>query len=98
MSYREYRFKTNPLEERFARIWEEQNKQEHIVEYMLSDIPNIREHVDDGTQDKIAGMMQWLGSPVGQYFLSKALGFDVNKHIPTSIKEKYDPNDAGDFE
>lgn len=98
MNYREYRFKTNPLEERFAKVWIEQNKKGHIIEYMLSEIPNTRTDVDDGTQDKICGMMQWLGSPVGLYFISKALGFDVRKHIPDSIREKYNPNDVGDFE
>jgi len=83
----EYRFKTNPLEERFAEKWAEQNELGNTLEYILSSTVNEREPVAEREKVVVATMMQWLGSPVGQAFLEDALGFDVRKHIPKELTD-----------
>lgn len=61
----EYRFKQNPEEKRFAAAWE----REHVLEWLLG--PG-NERVSPTEREKVvaATVIQWLGSPVGQAFLS----------------------------
>ena len=83
-----HRFKTNPLEKRFADLWEQHNMQGHTLEYILSDTLNERMPVSEDTEIDVATMMQWLGSPVGQCLLSDALGVGVYKHITRELLEE----------
>ena len=76
-----HRWKDNEMEERFARIWEAYDEEHHILEYMLSSRTNEREPVDENTQEDIATIIQWLGSPVGLSFLEKVLGVEVRRLI-----------------
>lgn len=83
-----HRWKQNPLEEMFARVWDRQNQDGHTLEYLLSDDPNQRVFVDDETQEAAATIIQWLGSPVGQGFLEEVLGFNVRDQIPEHLRMK----------
>jgi len=74
-----YRFKQNPLEKDFAKLWEELNTDEHgnlnggrILDYILAENPNEpRGEVTDRDRMVAATVIQWLGSPVGQMFLNQ---------------------------
>ena len=71
----QYRFKQNPLEERFAVEWERHNEQGRTLDYILAK-DNNRPNSDDVTErDRLvaATVIQWLGSPVGQEFIEKVL-------------------------
>lgn len=63
-----YRFKDNPEERRFAEAWERQSSNlRHLLHTGDQHNPP-----DPSKRDKIvaATVIQWLGSPVGQAFLS----------------------------
>ena len=81
-----HRFISNPLEERFAKVWEEQERWHHNLEYLLSSRVNEREHVSEEIQEAAATIIQWLGSPVGQAFLEDALEIDVRGQLPDHLK------------
>lgn len=75
-----HRWKQNPLEEKFAKAWAEQNEQGRTLEYILStNIRNRPEPVSEEIQVAVATTIQWLGSPVGQSFLEDVLGVDRNE-------------------
>lgn len=64
-----YRFRANPEEKRFADAWELRGAPN--LEYLLSTDPNNhRQPVSDEAVTVAATVIQWLGSPVGQAFLS----------------------------
>ena len=75
---RQYRFKDNPIEKRFAKIWEEENTPEYkngILDYLLADDPNHPwDEVTKRDRLVAATVIQWLGSPVGNGFLREVLG------------------------
>lgn len=78
---RQYRFKDNPLEKRFAEVWEKKNLDvwgTHIacgtLDYMLAKNPNRPNgEVTDRDREVAATVIQWLGSPVGQCFIREVL-------------------------
>ena len=79
-----HRYKNNPLEEAFAKVWQEQNdtsvpgKTVSTLAYLLSNEqyrptePSERDHLVAAT------VIQWLGSPVGQNFLTETLGIPIH--------------------
>jgi hypothetical protein len=81
IGYHQYRFKDNPLEEEFALAWDKENRSYHhdLIGYLLNKdnlnnpkIPSQKEREDAAT------VIQWLGSPCGQFFLSQ-LGYEKVK-------------------
>jgi len=74
----QHRFKDNPLEKRFAKKWQEQNKYGHTLEYLLTNEINKRDgNVSQRDRQVAATVIQWLGSPVGQSFLSEVLEIEI---------------------
>lgn len=72
----EYRFRDNPEEERFAEAWANQNRWSNLLAYLLCE--GDQRYVNDPTEREAqiaATVIQWLGSPVGQSFLSD-LGYE----------------------
>ena len=75
----QYRFKQNPMEEIFAKAWEERDTDPSgradgrgTLDYLLAENPNEpRGEVSDRDRIVAATVIQWLGSPVGQYFLDE---------------------------
>jgi hypothetical protein len=71
----QYRFKDNPLEEKFAKGWEMQNSTDlrsyGTLEYLLADDSNYPKCDEVSERDRLvaATVIQWLGSPVGQSFI-----------------------------
>jgi hypothetical protein len=67
---RTYRLKDNPEEKRFAQAWSEQG---NILAYLLDERPvqGGRPPTPSDRDELVAAtVIQWLGSPVGQHFLS----------------------------
>lgn len=74
----QYRFSTNPLEEKFAEAWEVQNTrpyQSNSTLNFLLGTDNDPFYATDRDITVAATIIQWLGSPVGQDFL-RGLGFE----------------------
>lgn len=79
---RHYRLKDNPLEKKFAEAWELENERGDLLDHLM----DIRE-MQGGSPPEAAEIprtvaatvIQWLGSPVGQGFLSN-LGFTFSEH------------------
>lgn len=72
-----HRFGDNPIEEIFAKLWEEENvkqlgKPNGLLEYLISSRVNEAEPVTAREAQVAATIIQWLGSPVGQSFLQIA--------------------------
>ncbi len=69
-----HRFRDNPEEKAFAQAWEKLNEEGHLA--LLLDVggqgraPEVKQR--DATV--AATTIQWLGSPVGQYWLEE-LGY-----------------------
>jgi len=76
---RQYRFKQNPLEKRFAESWDEINTDScgklngnGILDYIMAkNINNPLGDISDRDRAVAATVIQWLGSPVGQSFLTQ---------------------------
>jgi len=67
----QYRFRDNPLEKKFAEAWEDSNKHGRTLEYLLAkDSNRPNDEVTDRDREVAATVIQWLGSPVGQGFIS----------------------------
>ena len=88
----QHRFKQNPLEEKFAKKWEEMNTINHsignnLLDYMLAE-DNNRPQGEVKRRDRVvaATVVQWLGSPVGQNFLNEVLKGNIKNNI---IHEDY---------
>lgn len=86
---RQYRFDSNPLEKKFAEKWEDQNVSHFTgdidgrgtLDNLLSSNPSgqpVSGSVSDRDRVVAATVVQWLGSPVGQSFLSDVLGMQVS--------------------
>jgi hypothetical protein len=78
----QYRFKDEPIEERFAKKWEEHNvnsasKQldgKGTLDYLLAKNANYPNgEVTPRDREVAATVIQWLGSPVGTGFLTEVL-------------------------
>lgn len=68
-----HRFNQNPLEKVFAKRWQELCESGENLEYLLSGPTNQRLPITDKEQIAANTVVQWLGSPVGQYFLITVL-------------------------
>ena len=71
---RPYRFKDNPLEQKFSDEWEKRNGREgRLLGCLLSEGHN--RPVVPPTRDRLvsATIIQWLGSPVGQAFIREVM-------------------------
>ena len=75
-----HRFPSNPEEERFAEAWNKENEEGLLLDYLL-DTHHGRQVAARSAQEHIcaATVIQWLGSPVGGYFL-ESLGY--KKSLP----------------
>lgn len=80
-----HRQKDNPLEKRFAEQWEEINERGHVLEYLLSGPENKRVDATPEQQELAATIIQWLGSPVGQFFLVEVLDIDIRKQVAEKL-------------
>lgn len=76
-----HRWAQNPLEQRFAEAWSQQQEFSYTLDYLLSDRVNERQPVSEETQVAVATVIQWLGSPVGQGFLEEVLGEEIGDRI-----------------
>ena len=71
-----HRFKDNPLERRVAEEWDRINKPPgeagvQTLEHLLTTRRDRRpDFVEPEDREKAATIIQWLGSPIGQNFLS----------------------------
>jgi len=73
----QYRFRDNPMEEKFARAWNDQNIAKPgtsdgrgTLDYLLAkDCNRPAGEVTDRDREVAATVIQWLGSPVGQGFI-----------------------------
>lgn len=90
-----HRYKSDPLEKRFAEAWQKQND---------STRPNLAYLMDENNRGMpkppltdrdwlvSSTVMQWLGSPVGQCFLvemlSKPEGRAFREHLNDAMKDK----------
>lgn len=73
---KQYRFGQNPLERRLAEAWEEANTRgegKDLIEWLMGDGAEPATDVTDRDRLVAATLVQWLGSPVGQSFLSQVL-------------------------
>lgn len=62
---RQHRRVDNPLEDKLAQMWEQENERAQILQYILGD-GNRRAPVSDRDCLVAATAVQWLGSPVGK--------------------------------
>jgi len=104
----QYRFSTNPLEEKFAEAWEKLNTRPHsggnCVDSIVSKDWNNPEYATDREIEICASVIQWLGSPVGQKFL-REVGFEFkapDKYgCDCDLEEGQEPDacvmDSGDY-
>ena len=75
---RPYRFKDNPEEKRFAEAWAKQCENGKVLDHLLDERPVQQGYPPSASlRDEVvaATIIQWLGSPVGQYFLGD-LGYE----------------------
>ena len=72
----QYRFEQNPLEKKFAKSWEEENKHHRTLDFLLAKEINYPKDGDVSKRDRevAATIIQWLGSPVGESFVRGVLG------------------------
>lgn len=73
-----YRLRDNPEEKRIANAWEKFETQGQIVNHILDSRPVHSGHppeASDRDRAVAATFLQWLGSPVGQHFLTEVLGY-----------------------
>jgi len=68
-----YRFRDNPLEQKFSDVWKAENDRGQLLEYLLGD-GNKRASVTERDETVAATVIQWLGTPVGQSFVKKVMG------------------------
>jgi hypothetical protein len=71
--------KNNPLEKKFAAAWKDINWDNKILSYLLDRTHENRgDHVVTDLEAEVAAtMIQWLGTPVGQYFLESVQPLQV---------------------
>ena len=70
------RLEANPVEKKFAEAWDEMNDLSRqgslgTLNWLLAEDPNWAKDGEVTPRDRMvaATVIQWLGSPVGQYFL-----------------------------
>lgn len=67
-----HRFSQHPLEQKFAETWQTEQDFGNVLAYLLGD-DNQKGHPSDRDILVAATVIQWLGSPVGQSFLSTVI-------------------------
>jgi hypothetical protein len=86
----QYRFKQNPIEKMFADEWEKQNVSlfgtldgKGTLDYLLAkDCNSPGGEVSRRDREVAATVIQWLGSPIGQNFLSNVkMKIQKNNHL-----------------
>jgi hypothetical protein len=75
---RQYRFSNNPLEKLFAEEWEKENNKplggNGHLDYMLAKDCNFpRGEVAERDREVAATVIQWIGTPVGQFFVQRVM-------------------------
>ncbi len=68
-----HRLADNPLEAKLLQRWRKMQGQSHTLEYIMSGPLNERAHLTERDMEVAATVIQWLGSPAGQYFVNEAL-------------------------
>jgi hypothetical protein len=86
-----HRLNREPLEKRFATLWEKENTRPNngngILDFLLAeDKCYPRGEVTDRDRTVAATVIQGLGSLVGQEFLGNVLQFDVQRHMYDQLK------------
>lgn len=72
----EHRLGSNPHERVFSDAWKREQRQSHVLQWLLCVCPDQSTQDRDLTQPEAtcaATLMQWLGSPVGWCWLNEAL-------------------------
>ena len=77
-----HRLESNPLEAAYAKAWEE--KAPTTLGYLLCEQDRSRHDYSERDAEVAATIIQWLGSPVGSFFVSDVL----EKHIRAEIEAK----------
>ncbi len=87
---RTYRFKDNPLEKEFSKAWKADNERPNggagVLELSMGDgvRPGI---IDQRDATLAASVVQWLGSPVGQHFLTEVLKTKAGKSVREELRK-----------
>lgn len=71
-----HRYKSDPLEKRFAEIWQNQNDRgTATLDFLMDETNRGRPNPPVSDRDRLVSstVIQWLGSPVGQCFLVEVL-------------------------
>jgi hypothetical protein len=72
--FKPHRFKSSPLEKRFAEQWKNKNLYtEEVLEHILSIYGRVYDAPTNEERRTANGVIQWLGSPVGLSFLRHVL-------------------------
>ena len=86
-----YRFKHNPLEEAFAREWQDQNDRlgAATLDYILDDRFDNNRPDEANERDRVVAntVIQWLGTPVGQSFLERVLCTEQASNFRSMLAE-----------
>lgn len=71
-----FRLTNNPLEQDFVTAWEEANKDNQLLQYILDRSGNNRGDYcpTEIEQETAMTIIQWLGTLVGQAFLRDVIG------------------------
>lgn len=91
----QHRFSREPLEKRFAEVWEEEDEFYSILEYLLSNTVNERDVIPAHDRQIAATVIQWLGSTCGMAFLSHVLkmsNFKYNSEFREHIRSVSESN------
>ncbi len=70
----QHRFNDNLNEKIIAELWEKENEKgrDNLLEYLLANDPNSpKGEVTERDREVVATVIQWLGSPVGEFFLKE---------------------------
>lgn len=82
-TFKDHRFSKNPLEEKIVKKFIERHGDRDIsmIVFPPSNSSGMypSEYLTDREEDIVVSTMQWLGSSVGQYFLSEC-GFKLEKN------------------
>lgn len=79
-----YRYKDNPLEKEFALAWQESNEHGTVLDYLMdrNNSQGCRPcEASDESRVASSTVIQWLGSPVGQFFLAEVLRTEPGKRF-----------------
>jgi hypothetical protein len=90
-----HRYKSDPLEKKFAEKWQEQNDRgTATLEFLMDETNRGRPEPPVSNRDRLVSntVVQWLGSPVGQCFLVEVLsspqGRAFREYLASEMKEK----------